>query len=95
MHVNHRLIAKLFTYSCDFSGSKSTPLTSDNQEILTSKEMYNFEKSNIERALIQCNGRVSGKKGAAEKLGIKPTTLYSRLRDIKININDFSKTMSQ
>lgn len=75
--------------------SQSTPLTSDNQEILTSKEMYNFEKSNIERALIQCDGRVSGKKGAAEKLGMKPTTLYSRLKAMKININDFSKTMSQ
>lgn len=48
--------------------------------ILTMDAMQELERHNIRRALDACEGRVSGAGGAAELLGIKPTTLYSRIR---------------
>ncbi len=52
--------------------------------ILTAEEMVQFEKQNIERALKAVNGRVSGPGGAAELLGMKATTLYSRIKAMQI-----------
>jgi transcriptional regulator with GAF, ATPase, and Fis domain len=43
-----------------------------------------MERANIERALARCNGRVYGKQGAAALLGMKPTTLWSRIRSLEI-----------
>jgi formate hydrogenlyase transcriptional activator len=39
-----------------------------------------MEKSAIEQALSGSGGQVGGATGAAERLGIRPTTLYSKLR---------------
>jgi len=52
--------------------------------ILTEKAMKEFQKSNTVRALKQANWRVSGKGGAAELLGVRPTTLADRIRTFKI-----------
>jgi formate hydrogenlyase transcriptional activator len=38
------------------------------------------EKSAIEQALRESGGRVGGPAGAAARLGLRPTTLYSKLR---------------
>ncbi|MEC9346722.1 MAG: sigma 54-interacting transcriptional regulator [Pseudomonadota bacterium] len=48
--------------------------------IFTAAEMADIERANIKAALDACAGRVSGAGGAAELLGLKPTTLYSRIR---------------
>ncbi len=53
-------------------------------EILSDKEMREFQKANIVRALKQADWKVSGKGGAAELLGIRPTTLADRIRTLKI-----------
>jgi transcriptional regulator with GAF, ATPase, and Fis domain len=53
-------------------------------EILTEKDMREFQKANIMRALKQANWKVSGKGGAAELLGVRPTTLADRIRTWKI-----------
>ena len=45
-----------------------------------------MERANIERALRQCKGQVYGKDGAAALLGMKPTTLWSRLRSLGISL---------
>jgi len=42
------------------------------------------ECAHIERILAQTNGRIAGKLGAAEILGIKPTTLRSRMERLGI-----------
>ncbi|MEJ2299329.1 MAG: sigma 54-interacting transcriptional regulator [Woeseiaceae bacterium] len=62
------------------------PDTSDGQpdEILTEKDMRAFQKANIVRALKQANWKVSGTGGAAEALGVKPTTLADRIRSFEI-----------
>lgn len=49
-------------------------------ELLTEQQMREFQKRNLESALIRCNWRVSGKDGAARLLGIRPTTLADRIK---------------
>ena len=53
-------------------------------EFLTEQEMREFQKNNTIAALKQANWRVSGAAGAANLLGIKPTTLADRVRTFGI-----------
>jgi PAS domain S-box-containing protein len=48
--------------------------------ILTEKEMREYQKQNLIAALKESKWRVSGPDGAAELLGVKPTTLADRVR---------------
>jgi transcriptional regulator with GAF, ATPase, and Fis domain len=57
----------------------------DATPVLTLAQIKEMECANIERALAQCNGQVYGKNGAAALLGMKPTTLWSRLRSLRIS----------
>jgi formate hydrogenlyase transcriptional activator len=47
------------------------------------------EKEIIEAALAQSQGRVSGPRGAASKLGVPPQTLDSKIKRLKINKSRF------
>ena len=49
-------------------------------EVLTETEMRNLQRNNIVAALTRAAWRVSGKGGAAELLGIRPTTLADRIK---------------
>ncbi|AEQ52395.1 sigma 54-interacting transcriptional regulator [Pelagibacterium halotolerans] len=53
-------------------------------EILTRNQILELERQNIRRALDLADGRVSGAKGAAELLGMRPTTLYSRIKALEL-----------
>jgi transcriptional regulator with GAF, ATPase, and Fis domain len=48
--------------------------------ILTDREFRGRERANLMKALQRAEGRIYGEGGAAELLGINPTTLASRLR---------------
>ncbi len=50
------------------------------QLILTEHDMKELQKKNLLAALGQTNWRVSGKDGAAELLGVRPTTLSDRIK---------------
>ena len=52
--------------------------------ILTEKEMREYQKQNLIAALRETNWRVSGPDGAAQLLGVKPTTLADRVRALGI-----------
>ena len=54
---------------------------SDGGSILTLQEM---ERRHIERALHRTDGKISGKGGAAEILGINPNTLRSRMKKLGV-----------
>jgi PAS domain S-box-containing protein len=54
------------------------------KQVLTEKEMRDYQKGNIEAALQQTNWVVSGPDGAAELLGVKATTLADRVRSFGI-----------
>jgi PAS domain S-box-containing protein len=55
-----------------------------NNEVLTEKDMREFQRNNIVKALEQSKWKVSGAGGAAEALGVKSTTLADRIRSLKI-----------
>jgi len=50
------------------------------EKILSAAEMAVFEQRNLQRALDSCGGKVSGPDGAAALLGMKATTVYSRIK---------------
>ncbi len=57
--------------------------------VLTNRELRDLERENVVRALRICNGKIYGPRGASEKLGIKPTTLVSRIKTMKIISSDW------
>ncbi len=59
-----------------------TPQTSG---ILTEAQLRTLEKDNLNAALAACDGKIFGKDGAAALLGVKPTTLASRLKRFGIH----------
>ena len=56
------------------SGADDTP------PFLTDKEMRRFERKNLQAALKAGHGKIYGPDGAADLLGIKPSTLASRMK---------------
>ncbi len=50
------------------------------KRVLTETEVREYQKQNLVAALEQTNWRVSGPDGAAELLGLRPTTLADRIR---------------
>jgi len=57
-----------------------SPLRDHDDRVLTDAEVRRLEADNIRAALRRAAGKVSGAGGAAELLGIKPTTLGSRIK---------------
>ena len=64
-------------------------ISQKHENVLTEQESKNRDKQNIISALQACKGKVFGKNGAAERIGIKPTTLTSRIKKYNINIRDY------
>ena len=54
------------------------------EAILQAQELQQLERVNIQRALEATGWRVAGRSGAAELLGINPSTLNSRIRALSI-----------
>ena len=52
--------------------------------ILADLEMRRQERDNLRRALETCGGKIYGQDGAAALLGLKPTTLASRLKRLQL-----------
>jgi transcriptional regulator with GAF, ATPase, and Fis domain len=50
--------------------------------ILTEAESRQRERENMRAALVKSGWRIHGENGAAELLGLKPTTLISRMKKI-------------
>ncbi|MDP7269798.1 MAG: hypothetical protein QGG65_00435, partial [Gammaproteobacteria bacterium] len=50
------------------------------RDFYTEKELKLQQRDNLLRALDYTNWRISGKDGAAELLGLKPSTLADRIR---------------
>ena len=60
------------------------PPAAPEDRILTEDEMRALQKNNLIAALTKSNWRVSGPDGAAQLLGVKPTTLADRIRALGI-----------
>jgi transcriptional regulator with GAF, ATPase, and Fis domain len=55
--------------------------------VLSQEETQRRERENILKALEQSKGKIYGTDGAAAILGMKPTTLTSRLKKMKIAVS--------
>jgi PAS domain S-box-containing protein len=66
------------------NGSQPVTDAASAVEFLTEQEMREFQKNNTIAAMKQANWRVSGPGGAADLLGIRPTTLADRIRTLGI-----------
>jgi len=53
-------------------------------KFMTAAEIRELEKNNIQLALAASNGKIYGLDGAAAKLGMKPTTLASRIKALGV-----------
>jgi DNA-binding NtrC family response regulator len=54
----------------------------DDSPLLTEQALRELERENLRRALRRTRWKVSGPDGAAELLGLRPTTLASRMRKL-------------
>ena len=64
--------------------SASVPRTGPGPEFLTEVEFKQRERDNLLAALEKADWKVKGPNGAAELLGIKPTTLLSRMKQMNL-----------
>jgi transcriptional regulator with GAF, ATPase, and Fis domain len=65
--------------------TRPSPLREHEDRVLTDAEVRRLEADNIRAALRRTAGKVSGPGGAAELLGIKPTTLASRIKTLGLS----------
>src|SRR5579872_1093693 len=68
------------------------PLPSDSAIQPFAEKLASQEEEMIEAALAESQGRVSGPRGAAAKLGIPQSTLDSKIKSLKINKQQFRKS---
>jgi formate hydrogenlyase transcriptional activator len=70
------------------------PAEPPGESVLTESQRRQRDRENILAALEACNGKVFGKGGAAELMGIPPTTLSSRMKILGINRAQLQRTPS-
>jgi len=61
----------------------------DARRVLTDQDLRQQERRSLVLALKQCQGKVFGPGGAADLLGVRPTTLASRIKKYRIDVRDF------
>jgi len=64
------------------------PKPSPSSVIMTDAQIRELERNNMQAALKATDGKLFGKGGAAELLGLKPTTLASRFKRLEIKLED-------
>ncbi len=82
------IMARNGTFELDLDGNAATPqltITHGDREFLTQAELDDLERRNLETVLALTEWKVSGPGGAAELLGVKPTTLYSRIKKMGLS----------
>ncbi len=65
-------------------GVPPAPSADSHAALVPLRSLAAIEREAIERTLAATRGRVSGPRGAARILGLKPTTLHSRMRKLGI-----------
>lgn len=54
------------------------------------RPLAELERRSILRAIEKCSGRIYGPSGAAKSLGLKPTTLYGKMKKLGIRVRKHS-----
>ncbi|WP_455375052.1 sigma 54-interacting transcriptional regulator [Kaarinaea lacus] len=84
-----------FDLPIDGNNTLSKPASSSKPEnnkppVLTRNQLQTQERENIINALRQSKGKVFGADGAAEMLGMKPTTLASKIKRYKLDKSQYN-----
>jgi formate hydrogenlyase transcriptional activator len=66
---------------------KMTQVIAD-EPVLKIKSLDESEREHIKRVLTRCNGKIKGIGGAAQLLGVPPTTLHSKMKKLGISKDD-------
>jgi transcriptional regulator with GAF, ATPase, and Fis domain len=82
----NRLRLDLVSLDRTAPGSDVAPAASG--DIVPEREWRQRERANLLAALKRAGGRIHGEGGAAELLGIRPSTLQSRLKAFRISARD-------
>ncbi|MBT8152652.1 sigma 54-interacting transcriptional regulator [Epibacterium ulvae] len=77
----------------DFATRQSQSLI-EVDRIYSDAELRAIERDNLVACLRRAGGRVSGQNGAAQLLGLAPTTVYSRIKSHKIKDTEWADPMS-
>jgi PAS domain S-box-containing protein len=68
----------------------AAPVTRKITTLLSEADIEQIRVANTIACLQEANGRVSGPNGAAALLGVKPTTLYSRIKTLGLSPDDWA-----
>jgi transcriptional regulator with GAF, ATPase, and Fis domain len=71
------------------------PSPGSDETVIPEHEWRNRERANVTAALRQANSRISGKGGAADLLGISPSTLASRIKSLGIERGSYERDDSR
>lgn len=72
-------------FSAATQNVKALETTDAEEQIFSYQQLKEIEKNNIRRALEKTNWRISGTGGAADLLGIKPTTLTAKMKVLSVD----------
>jgi len=78
-------------FSVDENWLAPGPVVKESKKRTLGERLHGEEKEVIEAALAETGGRVSGRSGAALKLGIPASTLYSKIQTLKIEKGRFKR----
>jgi len=78
-------------FSVDENWLAPGPVVKESKKRTLGERLHGEEKEVIEAALAETGGRVSGRSGAALKLGIPASTLYSKIQSLKIDKSRFKR----
>ena len=78
-------------FSVDENWLASSPLSQEPKRRALDERLIGEETKLIEAALAESGGKVAGSSGAAVKLGIPATTLYSKIQSLKIDRRRFKR----
>jgi DNA-binding NtrC family response regulator len=78
-------------FSVDEHWLASRPLAKEPKQRTLDEQLIGEETKLIEAALAESGGKVSGSSGAAVKLGMPATTLYSKIHSLKIDRRRFKR----
>ncbi|WPV01687.1 sigma-54 dependent transcriptional regulator [Mucilaginibacter sp. cycad4] len=59
------------------------------QEVFRNKTLIDVERSHIITVLKKCSGKIAGEGGAADWLGVPPTTLHAKMKKLNIVKQDY------
>ena len=74
-----------FDFLANISEQQQSIDMTNQPELLNLQAQKALDKANLEAALKQAKGKIYGEDGAASLLGLKPTTLASKLKKYQIN----------